>query len=286
MRIAFKLVSRNIELPMHLPSRDRSTRGAEASKEGLGPRLVRRGRIRLLRGIVNALFRISTTRLVKGIENVPQAGPCILVFNHISNFDPPLIFSLITRYDMTALVAAEYKSNFFYRRAIEWAGGTWIRRGSSDRAALKSALDALERGWIVGISPEGGRSKTGRMREGKPGPSFLAFHAGVPVLPVGLTGTGAIADGLKRLRRVPLTVTFGTVFALPPNAPGNQKHYFEECSNEIMCRIAALVPPDYRGVHSSSPRLQELLDARSNCTNEAAVASREEGVDDATSGQA
>lgn len=224
----------------------------------------KRVRIALLRRVVQGLFALLTRPTVAGHDQIPRSGPCVLVFNHISNLDPPLIFSQIPRLELTALVAAEYRTNGFYRRAIEWAGGAWIRRGASDRAALRYGLDALEKGWIVGIAPEGGRSKDGRMREAKPGPAFLALHAGVPILPVGVTGTNQVSGGLRRLRRVPVSVTFGPPFELPPQTASSQKAHLLDCSTEIMCRIAALVPPDQRGVYANHPRLPHLLNVQTS----------------------
>lgn len=216
-------------------------------------------RIRVLRHAVNGLFSLLTKPTVAGVEHIPEYGPCLLVFNHISNLDPPLIFGQIQRYDLTALVAAEYRANGFYRRAIEWAGGSWIRRGASDRVALRYGIEALEQGWIVGIAPEGGRSNDGRMRAAKPGPAFLALHAGVPILPVGVTGTNHVSAGLRQFRRVPVSVIFGPPFELPSQVAPSHKQHLSDCTDEIMCHIAALVPPELHGVYNEHPRLIPLL---------------------------
>jgi len=227
--------------------------------DGVSVARIHRMRVRLVRLLVNALFELLTHRTVTGLENIPASGPCLLVFNHLSNFDPPLIFGQLDRFDVLGLVASEYKSNRFYRTVIEWAGGRWIRRGASDRQALKNAIAALNDGWIVGIAPEGGRSKNGGLRAGKPGTAALTMHSGAPILPVGLTGTEDIARGLKRFRRVPLTVSFGPVFWLSSISSGNHKRDLEERTDEIMCHIAALVPVQYRGVYNDHLRLPCLL---------------------------
>lgn len=208
-------------------------------------------RVRLLRGLVNALFGLLTRRRVTGLEHIPASGPCVLVFNHLSNLDPPLIFGQIQRLDLTALVAAEYRAKGFHRAMIEGAGGRWIRRGASDRAALEGAIDFLARGWIVGIAPEGGRSPNHALRAAKPGAAFLALHAGVPVLPVGVTGTERVAASLKRFRRADITVAFGTLFSLPPADTGNHKQHLAACTDLMMGRVAELIPAAYRGVYGS-----------------------------------
>ena len=227
-------------------------------------------RVRALRVLVNALFAVLTRRRVAGRENIPEAGPCVLVFNHLSNLDPPLIFGQIRRLDLTALVAAEYRSRGFHRVMIEGAGGRWIKRGASDRAALKEALSFLERGWIVGIAPEGGRSPNHALRDGKPGTAFLAIHADVPLLPVGVTGTETVAASLKRFRRPEITVMFGPVFTLPQAEPGNHKRHLEQCTDVIMSRIAEMLPPSYRGAYSDTPVSRSIKALHS--THEATVA--------------
>src|SRR5436309_11644833 len=86
-------------------------------------------RIALLRDIINFLFAVLTHRAVYGQENIPGAGACLLVFNHLSNFDPPLIYTLLRRTDALGLVAANYRERALHRIFIEAAGGTWLRRG-------------------------------------------------------------------------------------------------------------------------------------------------------------
>jgi 1-acyl-sn-glycerol-3-phosphate acyltransferase len=219
----------------------------------------RGARVRMLRGLDNALFAVLTRREVVGLEHIPTSGPCLLVFNHLSNLDPPLIFGVIKRLDLTALVAAEYQARWFHRLMIEGAGGRWIRRGASDRAALKEALTILERGWMIGIAPEGGRSPAHALRRSKTGAAFLAHHANVPILPVGVTGTEAVTDSLKRFRRQRLSVRFGPLFTLPPVVPGNHKQQLEQSTDLIMCHIAALIPPQYRGIYGDHLLLPALL---------------------------
>jgi 1-acyl-sn-glycerol-3-phosphate acyltransferase len=91
--------------------------------------------------------------------------------------------------------------------------------------------------------------------------AFLALSAGVPVVPVAITGTEKLAHALPRLRRVPLSITYGEPVWL--GAPGQRERAdqarLEAATTEIMCRLAALLPPEYRGVYAGHPRVQELL---------------------------
>jgi 1-acyl-sn-glycerol-3-phosphate acyltransferase len=218
-----------------------------------------RWKVIFLRSILTFLFALLTRRQVYGLENIPAAGPCLIVFNHVSNFDPPLLFTLVRRTDATGLVADAYQRHPFYRLVVEMAGGTWIRRGASDREALRAVLALLDQGWIVGVAPEGRRSSTGALSEGKRGPAFLAIRANVPIVPIGLSNTEKLGGALKDLRRITLTVRIGKPFLLPPDGGENHKQYLQTCTDMLMCRIAALLPPEYRGVYAEHPQLQALL---------------------------
>src|ERR1700686_2519265 len=123
-------------------------------------------KFRPLHGVLSALYGLLCQRQVIGLDNLPTRGPCVLVFNHVSNFDPPLLFTLVRRRDATGLVADNYRDRPFYRFIVEGSGGTWLKRGASDRAALETALALLNNGWLVGIAPEGRRSPNRSLIEG------------------------------------------------------------------------------------------------------------------------
>lgn len=213
----------------------------------------------LLRLTLKVLYSCVMRRQVFGLEHIPSTGPCLLVFNHLSNLDPHLLFCLLSRDDLTGLFASDYRSHPFFRFMVECPGGLWLRRGEGDRSALRAALARLEEGWMVGLAPEGRRSSTGALREGKRGAAFLAVWAGIPVLPVAITGTENVAAGIRHLRRAAVTVHFGEPFWLPQQGGGGTKQHLQVCTDEIMCRIAALLPADYRGAYEAHPHLQALI---------------------------
>jgi 1-acyl-sn-glycerol-3-phosphate acyltransferase len=236
-----------------------STGGGLGSMTEANEHLVRipRWRWTLLRRMVRALFRLAARIDVSGQNQIPRAGGCVLVFNHLSNFDPPLLFAVIDYPRLTALMAAEYRQRRFHRFWLDAAGTLWIRRGASDRAALRQALAHLEHGWIVGIAPEGTRSRDHVLHAGKPGPAFLAAHAEAPVLPVGITGTESLGTNLKRLRRGTITVRFGEPFRVPATS-SHSKQDLQAATDLLMCRVAALVPRTYRGVYADHPLLRDF----------------------------
>ena len=209
-----------------------------------------------VRGLCRLLFRVIARVQVVGRENVPASGPCILVFNHLSNFDPPLIAAVVRRADLTGLVAASYRRRPLTRLAVNSGGGIWVRRGTGDRSALRAALDILEEGFALALAPEGGRSESGALRSAKIGVAWLARRTGAPIVPIALTNTGSLRTGFRRLQRPVVGVRIGPRFELPPadewhDLEGDDS--LERSTAFVMRRIAALLPEEYRGVYGGAP---------------------------------
>jgi 1-acyl-sn-glycerol-3-phosphate acyltransferase len=164
-----------------------------------------------------------------------------------------------TREDITALITKKYKKHMFIRWYVESARAIWIDRERADFVAFRQAIEALKTGNALAIAPEGTRSKTHEMSEGKPGAVFLALRTGVPVVPLGIWGTENIFHDLFRFRRPNLTARFGKPYVLPALDRENREEAMRRATDEMMCRIAALIPEEYRGFYAGHPRLKELL---------------------------
>ncbi len=215
---------------------------------------------RLLRNLLYALFRLLTRLTVEGRDNIPLTGACLLVSNHLGIIDGPLIFCLIRRDDATGLVALDHKSNPVIRFVVETAEGIWIDRHRTDFRALKQARSFLRRGGLLGVAPEGTRSRTHALIEAKPGVAFLADKSSTAVLPMAVTGSEGALKKMFTLQRPRVTVRVGRPFYLPPLERSDRDGSLQRNTDEIMCRIAALLPPAYRGVYAGHPRLAALLD--------------------------
>jgi len=212
-----------------------------------------------LRNIVRFLFRHFSYLQVVGLDHVPAEGSYLLAINHLGRLDAPLVFSLIERERLSALVAEKYLSRPFFRWIVNQVNGIWINRGEADIQALKTARDYLKTGGMLGIAPEGTRSQTGELQEAKTGAAYLADKASVPVIPVAISGTENAAHDLLRFRRPHIRIVFGQPVCLPPIERRTRAQDLQRNSDEIMCQIAALLPADYRGVYKDHPRLHELL---------------------------
>jgi 1-acyl-sn-glycerol-3-phosphate acyltransferase len=212
-----------------------------------------------LRRVFDFVFWVLFDTKIYGQGHVPPTGPVLIVTNHLSYVDPPLIFIGVRRHDMVVLIADKYKSNPFYKWLVENVGGVWINRGSGDRAALKASIEILKQGNLMGMAPEGTRSHTGSLIPGKTGAAFLAVKAGVPLLPIGLTGGETAFNDLKHFRRPKLRMTIGPLFTLPaPDGGLIKSESLDQYTHEIMCRIAALLPKKYHGVYVGDPRIEEI----------------------------
>jgi 1-acyl-sn-glycerol-3-phosphate acyltransferase len=219
---------------------------------------------KMLRIIAGSLFKLLGRLYVKGLENVPRSGGCILACNHVSRLDPALVFILIDRPDITALVADKYKKHLFFSWLINSVGGIWLHREDADIHALREARSFLQAGGLLGIAPEGTRSHTGTLSRARSGVAYLADKSGVPIVPAAIYGTESAFRQLFRLRRPPIHIQFGAPFRLPELQRGARDLSLQRNTDEIMCRIAAMLPPQYHGAYTGHPRLKELLGSEAN----------------------
>ncbi len=195
-----------------------------------------------VRAIVNAVVPVH----VEGREHLPTTGGYLLVSNHISWLDPPML-----EFALEVPVRFMAKQEVFSMPVIGFVlraiGNFPIRRGESDRRALETALRVLAAGQPVGFFPEGTRSKDGCLRRAKPGVAFLARRSGVPVVPVAVTGTRSARIGLPRSR---VLVRVGEPIPAPRIA--EMAHDDQALADAIMRRVAGLLPEQMRGAYGGS----------------------------------
>jgi len=209
----------------------------------------------ILRFVIHSLTRPETG----GLENLPAEGAFILATNHMSRVDVPLLFTETPRADLIALVADSYKKVPLFAFVVETNGSIWIDRDKADFAAMRKAMEHIRSGGILGIAPEGTRSKVGALLPAKTGVALLAEKARVPVVPVAIIGTENAVRLALTLRRPRLKVCYGKPFLLPPVDRDDREASLQRNTDEIMCRIAAMMPPRYHGYYANHPRLKAIL---------------------------
>jgi 1-acyl-sn-glycerol-3-phosphate acyltransferase len=205
-------------------------------------------------------YRLFGKLEVRGLENLPTTGGYIQAANHMSRTDPPILFfNLPKGRQMTVLAADKYRSTIFHW-FLELMPVIYVRRGSVSRDTIRAAVRLLSGGGVLGVAPEGTRSMvTHALQEGKTGAAYMAIAARVPVIPVAVTGTEHVVRNILHLRRTNLMISYGKPLMPPVAEGGGRSALVEQFTAEIMCQIAALMPPQYWGVYADHPRLKEIL---------------------------
>ena len=152
---------------------------------------------------------------IYGAEKVPLSGGLIAVSNHASDFDPPILSNCMRR-PVSFMAKEELFKVPLLKQGIKLYGAYPVKRGTSDRSAIKAAMKALDNGWIAGIFLEGTRTRDGNINHPKLGAALIAAKAQVPLIPVSLWGTEKILrKGSPLPKPVPITIRIGDVIEPP-----------------------------------------------------------------------
>ncbi len=169
---------------------------------------------------------------VVGAENVPKKGAVILAANHLSNWDPVLVGVFLSRH-LIYLAKEELFKVPILKTVLKNVHAVPVKRGSSDRAAIKTALEMLSLKKCICMFPEGTRSKDGKLHKGASGVALIAAKSNAAVVPVAIEGTYKI-----RLFRK-LKITFGKPMYF--EAEKANKETLQEFTAKIMQEIATML---------------------------------------------
>ena len=203
-------------------------------------------------GLENLLLRIIAREwTVEGRDNVPSKGRLIVVPNHLSYADPSMVATALTR-----PVRFLAKDTLFENAVSRWFLSTYgafpLSRGSIDVRAYRWARSVLEADEALVLFPEGTRG-VGGLGHGQPGVARLALATGSPLLPVGVTGTAHLGPWWRVLCPTGrIRVNIGEPFSLPKIEGPPAKRTVSLLTEEIMRRIADLLPESYRGIYAGS----------------------------------
>ena len=201
---------------------------------------------------------------VEGADRVPKSGPLIVVVNHFSFVDPPLLMASLPR-TVTFVAKSEMWRSPASRLFCQAFGILPIRRGEPDRSALRAALEVLKQGRSLAYFPEGtrGREQPKALKRALSGVALLAQLSHAPIVPVGISGTevfNTTGDILTQLLKRPrVRVCIGEPFLLPIIEGRRSQAALEAQTNSIMVQVARLLPERYWGAYAEQTRtlLQE-----------------------------
>jgi 1-acyl-sn-glycerol-3-phosphate acyltransferase len=218
-----------------------------------------------LRSIVRFFMNIIADVEVVGMDKLPQ-GNVLLAANHLGRLDTAVLLYAIDRDDIIMAIAEKYKNHPLFGAMGRAVDAIWLNRFEADFSALREILTRMQKGGLMVIAPEGTRSKTEALQQGKMGVAFLASKSGYPVMPISLTGTEdrGVVENLKKFRRSKIRAVAGEPFTIEIPKGKGREQAMREATDEIMCRIAVELPEKYRGVYAEHPRLSELLSKNKN----------------------
>jgi 1-acyl-sn-glycerol-3-phosphate acyltransferase len=191
------------------------------------------------------LLVLFTRWKVRGKQNVPRKGPVIVVANHLSNADPPLVSASVPRH-IVFMAKEELFGWHPLSPLVRGFGAIRVRKNLADRRALTQARQVLSKGMALGMFPEGSRSRDHTLQPAYSGTALLALNTSATILPVAITGTEKI-KGMGWLLRPRIEVNIGEPFTLDSNPAQNHKQQIVQGTETIMRHIAELLPPEYRG---------------------------------------
>jgi 1-acyl-sn-glycerol-3-phosphate acyltransferase len=213
--------------------------------------------VRFLTGLI---CRIDDSQLAR----IPMQGPWILVSNHITSIEVPVIFTRLDPRPVSGFFAAYRLDNPFLRWILLTFNGIPLRRGLVDRQALDEAVRRIHAGEIFALAPEGTRNRDGRMVQGKSGVVTMALRTGAPIQPLVHWGSEGWTTNLLRLRRTSFSIAVGRPFRLNVDETKVDRQVRERILDEIMLQMANLLPPYYRGVYGNrvvgEPEFLQFLD--------------------------
>jgi 1-acyl-sn-glycerol-3-phosphate acyltransferase len=195
--------------------------------------------------VLENLFKLIMELEAQGVENLPSDGPVVLAANHVTNFDPlPMQFSL------PRPIFFMGKASLFKIPVLQWCyrqlGAFPVNRGEKDEWALRHAAKVLAKGRVLGMFPEGTRSKGKGLGVAKTGSARLALDANCPIVPMAVIGTDRFFDRFPRRTHV-------TIKILPPILPKPGETPLA-LTDRVMFTLAAELPEDMRGVYADVPK--------------------------------
>ena len=201
--------------------------------------------------LLKSLLRIFGDWEVNGKENVPRKGALIIVANHISDIDAGILNASIPR-RVEFMAKADLFQKPILSQLFRAYGAFPISESGKEFYSINHSLHILNRNGAIGIFPEGGKNPTA-LGQAMLGSAMIAMISGAPILPVGITGTESVGDGIRIFYpKGTFRINIGKPFYAPVVRGKRLRTNVETTTDIIMKQIAALLPERYRGVYHNA----------------------------------
>jgi 1-acyl-sn-glycerol-3-phosphate acyltransferase len=183
---------------------------------------------------VSPLLYIYFRGRIYGAEKIPKSGSFLIVSNHASDCDPPIV-AVAMRRPVSFMAKEELFRVPFLKQIIIWCGTYPVNRASPDRSAIRSAMKSIDNGWLAGLFLDGRRTVDGRIQNPKQGAALIAAKTQVPLIPVSIWGTEKIfVKGSFFPRSVPVTLRIGEPIDPPLSTKKEElERVTRQCSEAI-----------------------------------------------------
>ena len=215
--------------------------------------------VKITKILVNKFIRKYANIKIEGFEEIKNTkGPIIFICNHLSNADGLILDKILKEnYDPTFVAGIKLSNDPITKFGTMMIKNVGIKPNSADKEAITKIVKLVKGGENLMIFPEGTRSRTGAMIEGKKGILLIARLTKATIVPIGMTGTEILLPinmsgdmGGEKFNYADININFGTPISLPKKDKDEDKHeYDERCMEYIMKSIANLLPESYKGVY-------------------------------------
>lgn len=222
---------------------------------------------KLLHNYVKRNIKKYANIKISGYDKVKNLkGPLIFICNHLSNSDGLLLNEILKEKDPIFVAGVKLTANEFTKNAFKFIKTIPIKPNSADKEAIARMVEVLKSGKNIMIFPEGTRSRTGEMIEGKKGLLLIAKMSKATIVPIGMYGTEKFLpindDDMANedFNYANIAINFGDPMEVPKKIADEDKNeYSERAMREIMCGIAKLLPQQYRGIYAEHIVSEEML---------------------------
>ena len=212
--------------------------------------------VSFFRNLTNLICRIHDQEL----QRIPTQGPLIIYTNHVNILEIPIIYTRLQPRKVHGMLLAERWKIPVMNWVFDVTETIPLHRGVADLPAIRTGLEALARGEMLIISPEGTRSHDGQLQPAHPGVVLLGLHSGALLVPVGYYGGENYTHNLRKLKRTDFHLGVGKPFYLNTHGEKVTKEIRQRIMDEMMYQLAMVLPEQYRGAYAdlSKSRIEHI----------------------------